>query len=294
MEPLLALRARRPDLQQILYCSSSFSGRPVTPRHSVQEAIRASGDKNYIRLALGWLGKSGPFWESERYPNPEDYFQYDGTDVTDQGLGEAARRIIAEVDSGTFSFLDAEARFSRSPLIVIQGLDENPLARIEVRNFWTIAALEDVFDTAPESWKEMLEQADSRFDRLDISPDVIGNLERQPFNRGISSRVGALLSVLNRLARESHEDQSFTRIGMEILQSHFVGQKAPFSDESETNKRAFKGEMTFRDPRSGASIFCPWHGKIKINQFRIHFEWPRPKGQTAIRVFYIGPKITVT
>lgn len=51
--------------------------------------------------------------------------------------------------------------------------------------------------------------------------------------------------------------------------------------------------MTFSDPSpTGKKLFCPWHGKIKTPQFRIHFEWPRPAGQREIKVVYIGPKIT--
>jgi hypothetical protein len=29
-----------------------------------------------------------------------------------------------------------------------------------------------------------------------------------------------------------------------------------------------------------SQIFCPWHGKIRREQFRIHFEWETPTGPT--------------
>ncbi len=38
------------------------------------------------------------------------------------------------------------------------------------------------------------------------------------------------------------------------------------------------GNRTAELPLNG-SLLCPWHGKIKTPQFRIHFEWPRPAGQ---------------
>ncbi len=72
-----------------------------------------------------------------------------------------------------------------------------------------------------------------------------------------------------------------------------MGDEALFTDESETNKRDFARELTFSDPSDPAQdLFCPWHGKVKFGgQYRIHVEWPRPRGQARIKVVYIGPKI---
>jgi hypothetical protein len=33
------------------------------------------------------------------------------------------------------------------------------------------------------------------------------------------------------------------------------------------------------------TLFCPWHGKVKKGQFRIHFEWPRPKNQKHMKAY---------
>jgi hypothetical protein len=55
----------------------------------------------------------------------------------------------------------------------------------------------------------------------------------------------------------------------------------------------FKYELSFPDPDNNANKpDCTWHGKVKIAQFRIHFEWPRPVDQPYPKVVYIGPKIT--
>lgn len=94
LEPLLELRAKRVELQRILYCTSTFSTRPATPVHSVREAITETRDRIYIGIVLRWLAKAGPFWDDDRFPNADDYFQFEETDVTDQGLGEASRRIL--------------------------------------------------------------------------------------------------------------------------------------------------------------------------------------------------------
>jgi hypothetical protein len=145
----------------------------------------------------------------------------------------------------------------------------------------------------PSTWQEMLSQVRQRLDHLVFSPEIADKLASCPFQSGLSERVTELLEILNSMAVESDDDSSLTPKGLEIQQENFVGKNASFSDESETNKRQFRSDLTFRDPEDSAKrLFCPWHGKISQEQFRVHFEWPRPKGQRKIKVVYIGPKIT--
>jgi hypothetical protein len=293
LQPLMQLRARRADLQRMLYCSSTFSLRPVTPVRSVREAIVETRDRLFIGLVLEWLGKSGPFWDADRFPNADDYFEFEEEDVTDQGLGEASRRRLGTLDSGVFSFIGGSSdRFKRTPLSVTHGLKEAPLGIVEVPNIWSLDDLEKVADSRPESWKSMLDMVVERFDLLSISPEILSHLDGQPFHAGIADRVFALLNVLNRLAHETKGNGSFTAGGIEIWQQHTVGDKAWFTDESDANKIEFESQLKFKDHQTGSKLFCSWHGKIKINQFRIHFEWPRPTGQRLIKVMYVGPKIT--
>lgn len=292
LEPLLALRAKRADLQGLLYCSRLFSDRPATVSLSVQEAVRATRDKIYIRLVLGWIAKAGPFWEDDRFFEADDYFHFDNNDVTDQGLGEAARRTIGGLEAGSFSFLDGSGRFDKTPLNVIHGLEEAPVGNVEVRNLWTTLHLETVVDSKPKSWNQMLQQAQGRFSGLVMASQVGDALRGQPFHNGIADRVLILLQFLQNLVDETKDDQSLTAKGLGLWQEYSVGHRAYFTDESESNERTYRSELTFRDFQTGSDVFCPWHGKIKLNQFRIHFEWPRPRGQKKIKIFYIGPKIT--
>lgn len=292
LEPMLVLRAKRPDLQRAVYCSRSFSMRQATAMHSVQEAILQTRDRLYIRLVLGWLSKSGPFWDDERFENPDDYFHFRAVDVTDQGLGEAARRMLEGLKAGSYSFADQSRSFEVTPLTVIHGLEEAPITAVEIPNYWATEALERAVDSTPRNWNELLDRARARFNLLMIYPEVENSLHGQPFHNGIAERVFVLLEILQTLAQETNGDGSFTAAGLELWQMHSVGGKALLTDESESNKRDFEQDLTFRDPHSGAPVFCPWHGKIKPNQFRIHFEWPRPRNQRFIKIFYIGPKIT--
>jgi hypothetical protein len=114
-----------------------------------------------------------------------------------------------------------------------------------------------------------------------------------PFSQLVTKRIFELLDILNRLVIESDLNGQLSETGRNLLQQHFSGDKAWFTDESSTNKRNFKQEMTFSDPIDNSKkIFCSWHGKIKTPQVRVHFEWPRPNNQKKIKVVYIGPKIT--
>lgn len=293
LQPFLELRSKRADLQRVLYCSGTFSARAATPVLSVREAVLDTRDRLFIGIVLQWLTKSGPFWDEERFPNPDDYFEYEDADVTDQGLGEASRRTLGGLEAGVFSFVgDPSKRFERTPLVVTHGLNEAPLGHVPILNLWLLTELEKIIDTRPTSWKLMVEMMAERFNLVKFSPEIIGQLDGQPFHAGVVARLFALFDVLQTLAHETREDNSFTERGVELWQKHTVGDKAWFTDESEANKIKFRSDLTFRDSESGSNCFCPWHGKVKLNQFRVHFEWPRPQGQKNIKVMYVGPKIT--
>lgn len=292
LEPLLRLRHRSASIAARLYCSRSFSGRPCTSSHSMQHAVLALKDKEYTTLVLTWLSKAGPFWDDERHSNPDDYFHFEETDVTDQGLGEAARRRIASIEAGVFSFLDSSKRFERTPLLVNHGLPEEPLPPVDVPNWWNISDLAVAATPRPESWAEMLETARIRFQRLKFSESIKRDLQRVPFHSGVVDLIFERLGVLEAIADETTDSHgALSNRGMELHQERFVGKKAQFSSE----KPHRESDLTFPDPDSpSARLFCPWHGKVKLGQFRIHFEWPRPDNQQEIKVVYIGPKITKT
>jgi hypothetical protein len=294
LEPILRLRQRRADLKTRILCSRSLHLRPVTRSSDLRQAILATRDPLFVRLALEWFANAGPFWNDDRAVNPDDYFHFEGQDVTDQGLGEAARRNILKIAAHCFSFSDPPVNyFHRTPLSVHHGLPEDPLGTWDVTNVWTVQDVEKAAFVPPLSWAELLVAAKETLNLLLVSADVVKQLRPSPFHGGVASRILELLKILQGMAAETRDDGSLTDAGLELLQMHFVGAKASFTDESTDNKRMFENEMTFPDPSNpSAFLFCTWHGRVKIGQFRIHFEWPRPKGQRQIKVVYIGPKIT--
>jgi len=296
LEPLLKLRFRDPLVNERLYCSRQLHERLICANYTFREVISSLSDRNFKRQVMEWITKKGPFIDDERQPNPDDYFEFQREDVTNQGLGEAARRKIAGIDASTFSFIDSRFGFDSTPIMVQHGLVEAPLESIAVENCWTVSNLEQAAQSArpkPQNWRQVIEEAQRRFDGLILADSIMDDLYPNPFSDGIRDRIFELLNVLDCIVRESGLNNQLSEPGQELHRKHFEGEKAWFTSESDTNRQKFKQDLSFCDPKNKSlQIACPWHGKIKIHQFRIHFEWPRPVHQREIKVVYIGPKIT--
>jgi len=295
LEDLLKLRLNNPTFRSQLYCSRSLHSQKVTPVANLRQAVCEKNDKNFKKLVLDWVTTSGPFWDDNRQHNQDDYFEYQSYDVTDQGLGEASRRKLVGIAAGVFSFQGSSLQFTISPLSIQQGLPEEPINFIDIDNCWTIEQLVELIQSSKtyHCWSDIHVEIKNQFEGLIISDSAIESLLPTPFSQQVTKKIFQLLHVLNQLVRESDPNGQLSETGMNLLNEHFTGNKAWFTDESLRNKNNFRQAMTFSDPDdTSKKIFCPWHGKIKTPQIRIHFQWPRPAGQNKIKVVYIGPKIT--
>ncbi|CCK78584.1 hypothetical protein [Desulfobacula toluolica] len=297
LEPLLKLRFSEPYLYNHFYCSQGISQCIASGAKKVQEVILETKDTNYRRMALSWL-TNGPFWNETRLGYENDLFTFQNEDVTDQGLGECTRRMMGGVFSNVFSFIGSRFEFDTSPLTVINGIEDEFWGKYEVKNFWELKQLtEEIQKLKPikeyNNWSDVKEEIKGRFPSLHFSDNAMAPIGTTPFSKYIAERIFILLDVLNSIVNSTGENGELNQEGAELLANHFVGEKAWFTDESSKNKRNFKESLTFKDPSSlDKTIFCPWHGKIKVNQIRIHFQWPRPANQTNIKVVYVGPKLT--
>lgn len=293
--PMLQMMARRRDLRRHILCSRGLQMRAVTGSHNLQEAVRATRDQLFIRQILDWVSSSGPFWEADRAANDNDYFHFEGEDVTEQGLGEAARRLVNGLDAGSFSFVArAFQDFARTPLTVLHGLEEEPLGAYNVKNCWSIEDIEVAAVRAPQSWGDLLDTA-SNMTGLILSSEIASHLAPLAFHSGLAGKILTLLGVLQKLTDETNEQGLLTDAGMTTYRLYFTRHRPLFTDSSEREIRQFKHELTFRDPSDQTrKLFCTWHGKARFDhQYRIHFEWPRPAGQRQIKVVYVGKKITL-
>ena len=246
---------------------------------------------------MAWMSKNGPFWDDERQSNADDYFEFDGIDVTDAGLGEAARRILAGNEVTTYSFSRPDKRFSFSPLAVMHGLPEAPINTVCFENIWEICRLEQAFENStppPSDWSDMTQRLRAKFVNLLIPDGAVNTLKPQPFALHTAGKIEHLLRILDEFV-SSRKDGQNTNESQKILDNFFTGKRALFTDESNTNKAKFKRQLEFTDPDNPESkIFCPFHGKVSSPAYRIHFKWPMKANDNCIKVLYIGPKITKT
>jgi hypothetical protein len=294
IEPLLILRNESGIFRSQFYISATLYKQPATAECNLYEAIQNLIDPNFKKIATIWLSK-GPFWDNERCFHENDYFEFDEIEVTDQGLGEATRRQINGTEVNSFSITGSNRNCEQTPLRIQHGLSGEIFGHYDICNIWDIPTLKAAIDTSrpePRNWTEFLLNIQDRFNReLTIADTACDILSHTPFVPNVVRRSLELLQVLSRLVDCRDAQGAWTTEGQELINTHFHGDKAWFSDESEKNKRDFKSEMTFPDPEQpGRLIFCPMHGKIKTPQTRIHFEWPI--ADKKLKVLYIGPKIT--
>jgi len=183
--------------------------------------------------------------------------------------------------------------FCTTPLRVVWRRSGAVDYELDLSNVWTRVDLEShlrEYEAAPQSWAELLERANVRYRRLTFANNLLEPLTGEPFNTTIADRVLALLNVLDQLKGCYDANATLTAEGHQLLQAYFHGDRALFSDESDTNKRSFARQLTFRVP-TGEAIFCPYHGKISFRFYRVHHSWPiRP--DEPLYIAYIGPKIT--
>ncbi len=296
LDQLLSVRERNEVIQGRIFCSPLLGDRPVIGNTILRNIVLHQASHLLRQRTLRWIGKDGPFWTGERAPNDDDLFWFERKEVTEQGLGEAARRRILSIDAHTFSFPRSEPSCDGSPLRVVHGLLEEPFGTVEVPNTCRPESIASgVLNSfgLPRSWHAAFESLRIQFHRITFSRELEQFVEGQPFVKNVYERSRELLAVLDQLLVSRDENGQWTSESNRLIANHFQGEKAWFSDESEGNKRDFERELTFRDPEDAATeLFCPWHGKIKTPQYRIHFQWPIDANQRRVKVVYIGPKIT--
>ncbi|CAD6513844.1 hypothetical protein LMG27952_00793 [Paraburkholderia hiiakae] len=293
LQDLLRLRHKSAAVAEGLHCSKSLREAPVTAHSNFREAVQKSADQNLRRAVLEWVASKGPFWEDSRAANADDYFEVQTIDATDTGAGEAARQILIGAAASTYSFQGAA--YDYSPLRITHGLSEAPLGQLDVTNVWTVdQLLADAhrLEAAPQNWEQVIERAKRRFDRLAFSSNISEILRGEPFIPYVVERLFELLRVLQEFVESRNADGTYSTETQRLINEHFSGEKAWFSGESDGNENDFRSKLTFRDSDDGEDHFCPWHGKIKTPQFRVHFPWPMESAQKTLKIFYIGPKIT--
>lgn len=276
-----------------IYCSRSF--RHVQPRPGVRlEPALARLQRDRRNLFLSWLNRGGPFWDDTGRHDPGDWLEcpeWPEKVVTDTSVGEAAFRALSGFSCALVSLRPSDWAYTPVRVFRRRGDEELPAEHTELPNWRDPDALkEGLRDAKPrvQSWTDLRRET-RRFPNLRFAPDCLDPLRGLPFSEGAADEILRRLDVLNRFAGLHGETDAPAPERHRLHQKYFRGRKAWFSDSSDEEKAAFRAKMTFHHPdRSSGHLFCPWHGKVKIQQLRIHFSWPEP----PIYVVYIGQKIT--
>ena len=292
---IMAMKKLADDSKRVLYCrKGTLYTRPARAGTPLIEVLSRDLSRDQIRVIRRWLDTSGPFWENDP-PNHDsgDMFECNNDDITGSSLAESAycnasigsdRRMVSLFPS------EWDATHITVNWLKQNGADEE----ISICNYWDPSTLKVALERAalpPESWSDIEESARQRFVNLNFTPDSFSDLEARPFNSGVADRILERLDVLNGIMSAGLG----STIGQELHAKHFRGDKAWFSDSSDSEKHnpKFRGRLTFTIADTNDYHFCTWHGKVNTPQlpFRIHFTWPvHPGGQ--LYVVYVGSKIT--
>jgi len=296
----MALRASEPAYSS-LFVTRTFGTQRVVADQTLAHAVHVLADRDLRVRVLQWVNQKGPFLDDDRLAEQDDFFECFGMDITDQGLGEAARRIAHGFSAATWSFIGGATDFARSPLQVAHGLPEVRLGVYEVPNVWEAEAFRAQAINAqadPASWTELAGRLKLRFPHL-LIPDAFfdnPNLQAEPYSTVIGDRTQELCRHLNEYMASRNPDGTDSERTIEIVRTLFsnaTGAEPLFTRESSSNQRDFKSEMAFPDPDApNRKIFAHWHGKIRHRFFRMHFEWPVPRASRHMKVVYLGPKLT--
>ena len=293
LDRILQSRQRQPILRDALYCARGMGAVRTPGGIPLFRAVRELPRDIRVQL-YDWVAKRGPFIEDERQLVDQDLFFFGDDEVTELGLGEAARRTLAADRAATLSPAQPRfGRFSASTLCVVHGLPDEPLAHVPVANYTEVHVLVDALrnvDPEADNWRDFLEHCRLRFDLLHIGSHCDDVMEGYPYMPAAGRRIIRLLDVLQRIKAEMDDAGELSTAGLAIRNEFFRGRTAWFSDESASRKRK-RERFAFPDPDGGARMVCLWHGKISTSAYRVHFDWPVRRPEKRLRVVYIGPHI---
>ena len=264
------------------------------PGVSLQQTL-GQLDKSERLAVVGWLTRGGPFWDDLRRHGAGDWLEYRGELVTDTAVGEAAFRALHNNACGLVSVSPSAWEFSPIDVTWRRDADGSRDRGTSISNWWDVATLEDDLQTADPpivSWDVLCDVATRRFAALRFAGDCFTPTAGLPFAVSAAERIIVLFDILNRLVRAFDSSGRRTAEGHDIYRTYFTGGNALFSDSSDTEKLDFRNELTFRHlDQPHGSLFCPWRGKMRHLELRMHYTWSGRPGE-PVYVVYVGSKIT--
>ena len=292
---LMAMRATARRFGREVYCPHALLTASPMVGIPMQGAIGRLAVESERRAAMVWLTRAGPFWDDLRRHDAEDWLECGGEIVTGTSVGEAAFRTLHGTDCGLVSVIPSD--WDCSPVDVTWRREAEGLAdrTAALENWRDAETIEDgLRDKAPPiwSWDDLCAASAIRFESLTFARDCFEPLEGVPFAKSVAERFLVLLNILDRFAHAFDAAGVRTAEGHRIYQDYFTGDRALFSESSDTERRKFREELTFHHPNDpGKNLFCTWHGKVSHMTLRLHYSWSGKVGD-PVYVVYAGPKIT--
>ena len=287
---VMSLRQLAGNFGRELHSHRNIVNSHITPTASLHDVLQTF-PQNEKRALLQWLTRLGPFWEDTAEHGYDHWMDCGDEIVTETAVGEAAYCQSVGISRSLVSFVPS--RWEYSPITV--RIVSDTATEVAVPNYWQTPELETALREAEPpiaSWAQLESVSRTTFRRLTFSTDCFSYLDGQPFAPGAAARILIRLGVLDQLMGAVDAAGQRTRHGHQLYQSHFTGDRAWFSDSSDSEKREFAKELTFPNPAEASDVlFCTWHGKVNHPPFRFHFAWPENPG-APLYVVYVGLKIT--
>lgn len=293
LQRIMAMRETAEKFGREIHCHRAISSSTPIKGRSMQNVIANIADLNRRRLALIWFTRNGPFWDDIRTHDDDDWLECQNEIITGSAVGEAAYRTMHGVETSLVSV--TPSNWENSPLNVTWKKTELDIRTVGIVNWLNERELRKSLEKAAppiRSWQELHQSLSQRFENLVFSANCFEPLVGMPFSKSSSDRLLALCNILERCTKAFDASGRRSSEGHEINETYFRGDRAWFTDSSDSEKHSFRNTLTFPHPaENGKYILCSWHGKVSHLTLRLHYSWSGRMGDPVF-IVYVGPKLT--
>jgi hypothetical protein len=255
-----------------------------TPFHAALMDTRFFTHQQRAKIFI-MLDKSSPVLPDDTTIPSGLVFYYEGQTIPTTGLAECAYQVYMGESISTYSL--SASFFLKNILVVSIKQNDASLGDLSIENYFSLSDFNQRLQSLRgpmKSWEDFFYFAESRYKWVECTTEARIPLRRHAFEQVLADRIICRMDALEQMAGAQSEE-----IFLELEKNYCHGDRAWFTDESNTRKQELKNQLTFMV--NGVQTLCPYHGKISYRTFRIHFT-PRPKRGKKIYIAYIGYKIT--
>jgi hypothetical protein len=255
-----------------------------TPFHGALKDTRFFTQSQRAKIYI-MLDKTSPVLPDDTAIPSGLAFYYEGQAIPNTGLAECAYQAYMEESTSTYSL--SGSCFRKNTLIVSIKQNDTSLSELPIENYFSLSDFNQKLQSLRgpmRSWESFFNFTELRYKWVECTDELRIPLRRQAFEQRLADKIICRMDALEQMADAQSEE-----IFLELEKKYCHGDRAWFTDESETRKHELKDKLTFMV--DGIKTLCSYHGKISYRTFRIHFT-PRPKRGEKIYIAYIGYRIT--